>query len=270
MKNLPRSFVLLCLALILLLLNACASRQGEKPLEPVVLQNIWKGYTQYAAKSAEERLRPSRLQASLRFGGNDDGRRVIVLLWENGDGPIRLDVRAGAGMSAAKILQTDTRFLVYSMQENRAYYHDGPQQSLLAYGLPLPFGLRDLAALLAGDYGAVFGLTPPIDPRSAQDGGMTFMLPKKGTPGGLLELDSRGLPRTWKEENNGWRLTFSHDGDEAFPRPEQIEARHANGKYAILLVKERQRPDRPFTPEQLELKLPPGVQELPMARMKRL
>jgi len=270
MKTLPRSFVLLCLAPALLLLNACAARQGGKPIEPATARNIWQAYTQYAAKSAEERRHPSRVQASLRFGGNDDGRRVIVLLWENGDGPIRLDVRAGAGVSAAKILQTDSRFLVYSMQENRAYYHDGPQQSLLAYGLPLPFGLRDLAALLAGDYGAVFGFTPPTDPRSAQDGGMSFPLPKKGSPGGTLELDSQGLPRTWKEESGGWRLTFIHDGDAAFPRPEQIEARHANGKYAILLVKERQHPDRPFTPEQLELKLPPGVPALPMDRMKRL
>jgi hypothetical protein len=270
MKILPRSFILLCPALVLLLLNACAVRQGGEPLEPAIAQNIWKGYTQYSAKSAAKRRQPSRVQASLRFGGNDDGRRVIVLLWENGDGPIRLDVRAGAGISAAKILQTDSRFLLYSLQENRAYYHDGPQQSLLAYGLPLPFGLRDLAALLAGDYGAVFGLTPPTDPHRAQDGGMAFTLPKKGSTGGVLELDAQGLPRMWKDINGGWRLTFIHDGDVSLPRPEQIEARHANGNYAILLVKERQRPDQPFTPEQLELKLPTGVPALPMNRMKRL
>jgi hypothetical protein len=269
MKNLPHSLVLLCLAPALLLLNACAARQSEKPLDPAATRNIWNGYTQYAVKSAEERRRPSRVQASLRFGGNDDGRRVIVLLWENGDGPIRLDVRAGVGVSAAKILQTDSRFLVYSMQENRAYYHDGPQQSLLAYGLPLPFGLRDLAALLAGDYGAVFGLTPPDEPRSARDGGMSLVLPKS-SPGGVLELDSRGLPRSWQEKKGGWRLTFAHDGDETFPRPEHIEARHENGSYAILLIKERQRPDRPFAAEQLELKLPPGTPMLPLRQMKRL
>ncbi|MDR2695914.1 MAG: hypothetical protein LBC79_05995 [Deltaproteobacteria bacterium] len=269
--NTPQRYrILLCLAPALLLLNACTVRHSEKPLEPAAIRNIWDGYAQYAARSAEERRRPSRVQASLRFGGNDDGRRVIVLLWENGGVPIRLDVQAGVGVSAAKILQTDSRFLVYSMQENRAYYHDGPQQSLLAYGLPLPFGLRDLAALLAGDYGAVFGLAPPGDPRSAQGGGLRFTLPKKGSPGGVLELDAQGLPRSWKEEKGGWRLSFTHDGNKAFPRPEQIEARHENGSYAILLVKERQRPDQPFTPEQLELKLPPGAPMLPVSRMKRL
>jgi len=173
-------------------------------------------------------------------------------------------------MSAAKILQTDSRFLLYSMLENSAYSHDGPPQSLLAYGLPLPFGLRDLAALLAGDYGAVFGLAPPENPRSAQDGGMLFTLPKKGGPGGVREWDAQGLPRSWREEKGGWRLTFTHDGDKALPRPEQIEARHENGNYAILLVKERQRPARPFTPEQLELRLPPDVRALPMRRMNLL
>ena len=269
--NIPlRCHVLLCLVPALLLLNACAARQSEKPLEPVVARNIWDGYTKYAAKSAEDRRLPSRVQASLRFGGNDDGRRVVVLLWENGGGPIRLDVRAGVGVSAAKILQTDSRLLIYSMQENRAYYHDGPQQSLLAYGLPLPFGLRDLAALLAGDYGAVFGLAPPDAPRSARDGGMSFTLPKKGRPGGVLELDAQGLPRSWKEEHGGWRLAFTYDGDAAFPRPEHIEARHENGNHAVLLVKERRRPEQPFTPEQLELTLPPGTPMLPISRMKRL
>jgi hypothetical protein len=255
---------------VLALLNACAARQGGKPLVLADAGSIWESYAHYAAKSAEEHRRPSRIQASLRFGGNDDGRRVVVLLWENGGGPIRLDVRAGVGVSAAKILQTDTSFLLYSMQENRAWRHDGSQQSLLAYGLPLPFGLRDLAALLAGDYGAVFGLTPPKDPRGTQDGGMSFLLPKTGSPGGVLELDALGLPRSWKEEKGGWRLTFTHDDDKAFPRPEQIEARHENGNYAILLVKDRQRPEQPFTPEQLELKLPPGTPTLPMRQMKRL
>ena len=270
MKIPPRTRVLLCLAPVLLLLNACAARQSGTPLDPATARNIWTGYLQYAEKSAEEHSRPSRVQASLRFGGNDDGRRVIVLLWENGGGPIRLDVRAGVGISAAKILQTDARFLVYSLQENRAYYHDGSQQSLLAYGLPLPFGLRDLAALLAGDYGAVFGLTPPKDPISAENGGMRLVLQKKGTPGGVLELDPQGLPRSWREEKDGWGLTFTYDDDKAFPRPERIEARHANGNYAILLVKERHRPDQPFTPEQLDLKLPPGIPLLPMRQMKRL
>ena len=270
MKIRLRYFVLLCLAPALLLLNACATRQDGIALEPAIAQDIWKSYTQYAAKSAEERANPSLVQASLRFGGNDDGRRVIVLLWENGDGPIRLDVRAGVGVSAAKILQTDSRFLLYAMQENRAYYHEGSQQSLLAYGLPLPFGLRDLAALLAGDYGAVFGLAPPNDPRSAHNGGIFLTLPKKGSPGGMLELDAQGLPRSWQEEKGGWRLTFSHDDDKAFPRPKQIEARHDDGKYAILLVRERQHPDRPFTPDQLDLKLPPGVPTIPMRQMKRL
>ena len=269
MKILSHTLVLLCLAAAPLLLNACAARQSEKPLDPATARNIWTGYLQYAEKSAKEHRLPSRLQASLRFGAHDDGRRVIVLIWENGDGPIRLDVQAGVGVSAAKILQNDSRFLIYSMQENRAYYHDGPQQTLLAYGLPLPFGLRDLAALLAGDYGAVFGLEQPKDPRGAQDGGMSFVLPKQG-PGGVLALDVQGLPRSWKEEKGGWRLTFTHDGDKAFPRPEQIEARHENGSYAILLVKERQRPARPFTPEQLELNLPHGVPLLPMRKMKRL
>ena len=270
MKTLPRSCILFCLVAALFFLNACAARQSGKPLEPDTARNIWQGYTQYAAKSAAERRQPSRVQASLRFGGNDDGRRVIVLLWENGGGPIRLDVQAGVGVSAAKILQSDSRFLVYSMQENRAYYHDGSQQSLLAYGLPLPFGLRDLAALLAGDYGAVFGLTSPKDPRSAPDGGMSFILPKQESPGGVLVLDPQGLPRSWNEERGGWRMAFTYDGDKAFPRLEQIEARHENGNYAILLVKERQRPDRPFTPEQLELKLPPGTPMLPVRQMRRL
>ncbi len=257
----------IALVLCALCLTACAGRRAGLPADPAELRAARQQYADYASEAAGERRKPTRLQTSLRFGTENDSRRVVALLWENGSGPIRLDVRAGIGASAAKILQDDRRFLLYAVQEGRAYYHDGPRQSLINYGLPLPFGLRDLAALLAGDFGAVFGPALPDTAERTPSGNLLFTL--SGKPGGLVEIGPRGLPLVWRDEKDGWTLTFGYD-DAARPLPRRVEARHKNGKYALLLVKERERPAVPFTREQLDLPLPPGTPLSPMKEMKRL
>lgn len=266
MKNAPK---ILCLLLALLCLPACADRR-ILPADPAETRNVRQNYARHAARAAQEHAAPSRMQASLRFGDKNDGRRVVVLLWGNGSGPIRLDVRAGIGASAAKILQDGKRFLLYSPQEERAYYHDDPRQAPAACGLPLPFGLRDLAALLAGDFGAVFGSSLPERAQSVKGNALRFELPEKTGSGGMLEVGPQGLPLAWKDEKEGWSVHFSYDDDRAPIGPKRLDARHADGKYAVLLVKERIRPPLPFTREQLELTLPPGTPLLPLEGMKRL
>jgi outer membrane biogenesis lipoprotein LolB len=261
--NNPLAFLLFCAAAGVFCLPACSTRRAAPPADPDEIRAASRLYDEYTAETARQSRRPSRVTAALRFGGNDDGRRIVVLLWKNADGPIRLDARAGIGADVAKIRQDDARFLAYSTQEKRAYHHDGPGQALLAYGLPMPFGLRDLSALLDGDFGAVFGPVPPDGARGTRKNGLLFALPEPD-PGGVLELDRQGMPVAWEEDGGGWILRFSYDGSESPPLPKRIEARHPNGKYAVLLVKERERPERPFSAEQLELRLPPETPLLPL------
>jgi hypothetical protein len=263
------ALLLLCAAAGAVCLPACSPRRPAPPADAADMPDARALYGEYTAKTARESRRPSRVTASLRFGGNDDGRRIVVLLWKNADGPIRLDARAGIGADVAKIRQDDARFLAYSTQEKRAYQHDGPGRALLAYGLPMPFGLRDLSALLDGDFDAVFGPVPPDDAIGTRKDGPAFALPKPG-PGGVLELDRRGMPVKWEEDNAGWTLRFSYEENGDPPLPKRVEARHPSGRYAVLLVKEREHPEQPFTAEQLELRLPPDTPLLSLRETGRM
>lgn len=50
--------------------------------------------------------------------------------------------------------------------------------------------------------------------------------------------------------------------------PRRLTLTHSNGKRAILLVKEREKPAKAFTEEQMRLTLPEGVPLLPLSQYK--
>lgn len=255
-----KKLVLLCVAL---LLCACA-KQPPHPGAPegedaAILAHRWQAYMDAGAVAQA----PYRLQMSLRFGEEGNTRRVTALLWGNGGRELRLDVMAGVGTVVAKILEDGRHFLVYAPLENKAYFHQGAASPLFKVGVPVPFSLSRLAALLTGhpmaafgDHYAGAGLLP--------DGMARYVL--EGNPGGRLDLDASGRPVAWSEAAaDGWRMEIVYD-DGAPPLPRRLNLTHGSGKRAILLVKERERPVTPFTQEQMRLTFPEGAPLLPLSR----
>ncbi|HCG04590.1 MAG TPA: hypothetical protein DEV75_06055, partial [Desulfovibrio sp.] len=119
--------------------------------------------------------------------------------------------------------------------------------------------------LLNGRFAKVFD-DAHADPRLVADGGITYTLPR-GRVRGMLELSPEGLPRRWTdappgEPQDGWDMRIDYD-DAVPPLPRKIAITHAKGYSAILLVKERERPQA-FTGEQLGLVLPEGTEVLPL------
>lgn len=258
MKNL----VLLCMAL---LLCACA-RQAPGPGTPVgeggeALAQRWQAYT----RAGTEGEAPYRLQLSLRFGEEGNTRRVTALLWGNGGRELRLDVMAGVGTVVAKILEDGEHFLVYAPLENKAYFHQGATSPLLKVGVPVPFGLARLTALLTGHYAGAFGEAYSEASPLADDMAQYALT---GKPGGLLTLDAQGLPVAWREgKAEGWRMEIVYD-EATPPLPRRLSLTHAKGQRAILLVKEREMPDAPFTGDQMGLTLPEGAPLLPLSQYR--
>jgi len=261
---------------VLLLLVAAALAQGCAPrVAPGVpapqaeADAAWHAYRSWA-QSNEADAGPFRINASLRYKtGEHDGNRVVALLWSNGDVPLRLDIMAGIGATVARIREDDTTFLAYAPNENRAYYHSGELnrggRALLSFGVPVPFSVPDLANLLNGRFAKVFD-DAYADPRLVADGGIAYTLPR-GRVRGMLELSPEGLPRRWTdappgEPQAGWDMRIDYD-DAMPPLPRKITITHAKGYSAILLVKERERP-QDFTGEQLGLVLPEGTEVLPL------
>ena len=57
--------------------------------------------------------------------------------------------------------------------------------------------------------------------------------------------------------------------DDASPLPRRLNLTHSNGKRAIVLVKEREKPAQAFTEAQLSLPLPEDVPLLPLSQFKQ-
>lgn len=240
-----------------ILLCACARQGAITPMpESGQAEKRWEMLAEKCQDS-----RPYRAQFSMRFGEEGDTRRVTGILWGNDDQNLRMDIMAGVGVVIAKISDNGDHFLLYSPRENKAYFHDGANKPLLKIGVPLPFDIGSLAALLNGQYKAVFG----SEYKSASAGsGENIDYALEDSPGGTLILAPDGLPVAWNQDNGGWKMDMAFEGD----LPRSLKLAGKNGKKAIVVIKEREFPATPFTESQMNLDLPPSVRKLPLSKYK--
>ncbi|WP_300802146.1 hypothetical protein [uncultured Desulfovibrio sp.] len=263
MKRITSLLAVLCLTA---LLAACAGKgagQLPPPESPAAAERSEQLWQALVRQSARHDAAPYRLGLSLRFGSQGDTRRVTALFWGNDDSHLRLDVMAGVGAVIANIVEADARFLIYSPRENVAYFHEGSTKPLLKVGVPVPLALADLSALLNGRFLRAFGEGHTPVAASSPDTA-AFALEKR--LGGVLTLDAQGLPVRWTENGDkGWRMELLYD-EQGLPR--RLNLTHANGQKAIVLVKQRDTVQQPFTEEQLGLALPEDTPLLPLSRYR--
>ncbi len=234
-------------ALCLCLLALCACARAPVPVDPAQADRLWQGYV----RASEPAATPFRDDMSLRFGREGNTRRVTALLWGNADTTLRLDVRAGVGATLGMVRQEGEHFLLYLPMEHRALFHEGPTSPLLRMGVPLPLDLFRLEALLHGRYNQVFGTV--YRAATADRAGTAFEL-GQGI-GGTLVLSGEARPLLWKNEH--WTMSLGLDEQGLVRRLELVNTR---GEKAIVLVKKRETPAAPFSPEQMSLPLPEGTE----------
>ena len=249
----PTPLILLPL-LAALLLSACA--KGPVPADPEAAQRTWNAY----ASRETPKPAPYRNAMSMRFGKEGDTRRVEALIWGNGASAIRLDVLAGVGATVAQIAQDGDTFLMHAPLQRKAFFHQGQDSPLFKIGVPLPFDLMRLEALLQGRWQEVFG-REYIRADAVQNG--TAYDLAEGI-GGRLVLSGDALPATW--ENGDWTIAFELDGQGLARR---LDLASRRGDKGIVLVKEREAPQAPFARSQTALELPPGTAVLPIERFRR-
>ncbi|MDD6088718.1 MAG: hypothetical protein PUB69_05345 [Desulfovibrionaceae bacterium] len=197
--------------------------------------------------------RPFLIQASLSYGREGETRRVTSLIWGNGDRrDIRLDVSAGIGALVARIQDSaDSGLTIFAPMEGqfgKAYVYGGKGRVTLRFGRPVPLTLRELTALILGDYGEVFGR---LDPEQAK--AVSADLVRCRSSRGELELNGSGLPKQWRAEN-GWMISLRYSENDDVPSDLFLE--HPDGYRAVLAVKKRLHPE-PYRSDRLALKLPP-------------
>lgn len=275
------SFAVTAGALALVFLAGCTARTQPKGVAVPVDQAVaaWNAYDLYASDREAENA-PYRLNASVRFGKEGDTRRVVVLIWSNGEAvaagvtgaagregltpavdPIRMDVMAGMGSVVARLREARGEFVAYTPGEASAMVYNGRGRVRVNIGTPLPFGLRDFTALLRGRFHEVFGPVEGTAPVFSAKGNIIYTL-VGGDRQGTLELRPDGLPVRWEENGkDGWIMDLDYEvwEGEFLQRPYKISLADADGRSAILLVKNREMPPRRFTTEQLALPLPPDT-----------
>jgi outer membrane biogenesis lipoprotein LolB len=217
---------------------AASCTPGPPRLEEGEAALRWQSFAKTAAPSGS-----SVLGGSLRFGPDNDTRRVTYLLWGNADGPLRLDVQAGAGVVVARARMEEGAVLIHFPQEGKAYIGaDAPDKALRALGIPLPLSLAELNAFLQGRYGEALGGPSPESSRPAAQGtGIVYAV--RGPRGqSLLELSPEALPVGWSVPR-AWSVTVRFDPATRLPvRIDGVlpaEFPDADAYRLVLLIKER-------------------------------
>lgn len=237
-----------------MLVCACAKKMPTPEPEEGDAALVW-----HKMETAPANSGPYRLQLSLRFGSEGEMRRVAALMWGNNSDHLRLDVMAGVGALLARIEENGDHFVLYDPRADKTYIHDGPNRPLLKIGVPLPFTLVQLAEILNGEYGRVFGK----DYSTAEIENHNFSFTFADNPGVTLVLDNNGLPVAWRQSGTGWKIFLDYSEDHL---PETIRLENSNGRSAILSVKKRETPESSFPTDRLVINVPDDA--LPLSEYK--
>lgn len=235
---------------------------------------VWGKYSKMASA---ESVRPFRLEGSLRYTPpKGNGNRLSFYLWSNGDEPFRLDATAGFGSTVIGAREAENDFLAYVPEDKKAYAHKGvetPRFVLPKLGEPLPLSIGNMAKLLEGRFDQLFdreySLSAIAEPGAYPDLGRNFegysyTLLRGELPGELI-LNSAGQPVLWKG-GDGWSMYMEY-AETSDLKVRKLTIVHGKGHKAIIMVKERDYPER-FNDAQLALLLPSGVEVLPIKRME--
>lgn len=249
----------------MLALCACAKQPALPEATPEQAGATWNKFT-----TRNTALEPYRLSLSLRYGLPDDTRRVTALLWANGSGPVRLDVMAGMGPLVARVREEGPNFTAISPRDNKAWVYENTDpyntapRVLINLGVPLPFSLSHMAALLQGNFTEIFGVDFLGSPTSVP-AGIRYSL--SGPVSGTLDLSPEGLPLHWKDTSGAWNMEIGYtENEQNQQRPQRLTLTHNDGNMAIVLVKNRERPASPFAKKQLTLEIPADAVVQPIQR----
>ena len=259
-------FILACIACSAFL-SGCSGMQPARPLVPGEADARW---AQYLAASNGHDV-PVAFTASVRYALPDkSGHRVLLTLWSNGGQPYRVDISAGFNTIVAKILESPDIFSMYVPSEETLYFYDGKGKPGLKLGRPVPFTPESIIRLLTGNYAEVFGGLGS-DPRPESDAAISYLLTGDTpiTDGARLTLNSQGLPTLWRDAAaSGWKMEIEYDENPEPARralPERITLTQPDGYEAVFLIKSRNYPEKPFSKEQLRLKMPPDTKIQPFS-----
>lgn len=249
-------------ALALLVCVSCvkAPETARIPADAAAGKALWERFASRSARM-ENTASPFRLNATLYYTGKEDSQRVSAYFWGNFAAadpyPLRLDILMGSGNVVA-ITREDARGIFIYVPREETVYH-AEDDGLLAFGVPLPFKLSDLAALVTGRFLRVFSPEDGEPPSAFAGENGAIGYPLENAPlAGFITIAENGLPIAWEDGiQNGWRLTIDYWPDSTRRTPRKLHIKHLGEKReATLITRELAAPEKPFTSQELDLNVP--------------
>jgi len=223
---------------------------------------VWMKFRAAASAPAK----PFSVQASLNFSSPGKSHRVLLKLWGEQGYPLRLDFAAGMGQIFSMWREDASGWLAYYPMSNAAYTHPDTRKGASMLGMPLPFSLRELAAVICGRFGEFV----PGDYQTvkAKPGGLEYSL--KGDPRlSSVTLDPNGRPVGLAGKGiEPWRVEFSDYQDSGGRElPQMIVVTTSGGLKGVLRIKKYEQRDEPWPKSALDLPLPENTMVYALDRM---
>lgn len=258
-RLLPR---LLLLAALGLWLSGCAAVKTAPPAadEAKVV------YAAFLANQAQnEPAQAFSLSGSLSFARGTKSGRLNYRFFGNFANPVRLDLTTPMGGAYAHLRETSGEFTAFVPGRDTVFTHADTRAGASRLGMPLPFTLRELAAVVSGRLGEL----APARYAAAKKVADGYEFAFSGDPRlASLTLDFQGKPRHLTGRGlEPWRVDF--EDDEAVPGMAAAVARKLilttpGGATLTLRVKSVQPRRAPYPAADLELPVPPQAAIRPL------
>uniref|UniRef100_I2Q0A6 Uncharacterized protein n=1 Tax=Desulfovibrio sp. U5L TaxID=596152 RepID=I2Q0A6_9BACT len=253
---LPVRFFLVA-ALALLATGCAAPRPGPGPAPAADEARVV--YKNFLANQAKNQPAPAfSLAGSMSFSRAGKSGRLNYRFYGNFKNPVRLDLTTAFGGAYAHLREDGEEFTAFLPDKNAVYRHADTRQGAARLGMPLPFTLREMAALVSGRLGE---LAPP-DYASAKKvaGGYEYAFSRDPRLAGLT-LDFSGNPRHLTGRGvEPWRVDFEDEEPApgmAAPVARRLTLTTPGGASLVLRVKSLAPRETPYPAADLELPIPP-------------
>jgi len=255
MPRLALAARLLFLAALALAASGCAAMRPAPPAADDA-SAVYKTFLANQAKN--EPASAFSLSGSLSFAKGSKSGRLNYRFYGNFANPVRLDLTTTMGGAYAHLREDGQEFAAFVPGRNAVYLHNDARAGASRLGIPLPFTMRELAAVVSGRFGEL----APGRYGSAKKVADGYEYAFSGDPRlSTLTLDFEGKPRHLTGRGVApWRVDFADDEPApgmAAPVARKIILTTPGGASLTLRVKSLQPRQTPYPAADLELPVPP-------------
>jgi outer membrane biogenesis lipoprotein LolB len=254
--------IALSLAIVIAGLQACApvTAPREKFL-PVSPEQVWANFKHTFASRPDTYF---WLKSSLNYSGPKESHRSTFELWGDSDLPLRLDLKAGLGITISLWRIGKHQVVIYFPSQEIAYTTTSSIQGLKSLGLYSPLNLQELAVLITGQ-GATVLPNAYTRAKQQEQGQVIFTFTGQNKVQSVI-LDPQGRIRSLSGQNPyPWTLKVEdYEMENTIALPRTLRLQSAAGHTIVLRVKNFRFRSLPWPEKALSLPLPEGTTQTPL------